>query len=667
MLCLNMIVKNEEKIILRLLESVINYIDYYCICDTGSTDNTKQIIKDYFSNNGIDGLLFDESFVDFEYNRNIAFQRACSLPVTHILFIDADMIFESSISVSDFKEKYVNKDACYIYQGSLKCNYKNVRIVRANTEYKYIGVTHEYFDTCNTSNTYDFIESEVIINDVGDGGSKTNKFQRDIQLLSDGLKNAPNNSRYVFYLANSYKDNGDYDNAANYYQRRIDMGGWIQELWCSYYYMAQCYYHMNKKDVAIFYWLKGIQIYNERIENIYHLIKHYRSECSYELAYNFYLLAKRLVNGKPLTGHLFLEKDVYLYKLDYEMTIIGYYVNATSKVNKLYRELLSLDFVEMEYQHSLFDNYIFYTKTLSKEYTTQTINCPSIAGFYPSSPSFVMKNGEDSQPCDDILFMNIRYVNYKIRSDGSYEYNGVIQTKNIIMDYHYDTNITNNTHESDYNATTDNNLYKGIEDVRLLSIDDKIYYSSNVGMADGVIKIQIGSYDYNNNKYSGNMVDSPMNRKCEKNWVLYNTKDGLNIIYQWYPLITGSLFSLNDKTVFVKQDIDYDVGNHKYHYLSGLRGSTNGIYINNHWWFIAHKVHLHTNQKRYYYHILLRMDKNYNIRYSDYFTFEGHPIEYCLGFDYSHSSKSFYIGYSVNDNISKIMKIPYLSLEKIVV
>ena len=39
-LCLNMIVKNEGKIITRLFNSVIDIIDTYCICDTGSTDNT---------------------------------------------------------------------------------------------------------------------------------------------------------------------------------------------------------------------------------------------------------------------------------------------------------------------------------------------------------------------------------------------------------------------------------------------------------------------------------------------------------------------------------------------------------------------------------------------------------------------------------------------------
>ena len=48
-LCLNMIVKNESKIIARLLTSVSPIIDSYCICDTGSTDNTVEIIQNFFA------------------------------------------------------------------------------------------------------------------------------------------------------------------------------------------------------------------------------------------------------------------------------------------------------------------------------------------------------------------------------------------------------------------------------------------------------------------------------------------------------------------------------------------------------------------------------------------------------------------------------------------
>jgi glycosyltransferase involved in cell wall biosynthesis len=73
-LCLNMIVKNESKIITRLFDSVSSIIDSYCICDTGSTDNTVSLITEYFKTKNIPGKVVIEPFKNFCHNRNVALQ-----------------------------------------------------------------------------------------------------------------------------------------------------------------------------------------------------------------------------------------------------------------------------------------------------------------------------------------------------------------------------------------------------------------------------------------------------------------------------------------------------------------------------------------------------------------------------------------------------------------
>ena len=75
-LCLNMIVKNESKIITRLFDSIVDLIDCYCICDTGSTDNTIDLINTYFFEHNIPGSVISEPFKNFEYNRTFALE-AC--------------------------------------------------------------------------------------------------------------------------------------------------------------------------------------------------------------------------------------------------------------------------------------------------------------------------------------------------------------------------------------------------------------------------------------------------------------------------------------------------------------------------------------------------------------------------------------------------------------
>ena len=71
-LCLVMIVKNESIILKRCFDSISDYIDYWVICDTGSTDNTKDIITTYFKEKNIPGELHETPWVNFGHNRTIS-------------------------------------------------------------------------------------------------------------------------------------------------------------------------------------------------------------------------------------------------------------------------------------------------------------------------------------------------------------------------------------------------------------------------------------------------------------------------------------------------------------------------------------------------------------------------------------------------------------------
>src|ERR1700683_2093353 len=88
-LCLCMIVKNESGVIERALHSIMPYIDYWVICDTGSTDQTQQIIIQTLA--GIPGELHHVPWVNFGHNRTVALQIARK-KADYMLIMDADMI-----------------------------------------------------------------------------------------------------------------------------------------------------------------------------------------------------------------------------------------------------------------------------------------------------------------------------------------------------------------------------------------------------------------------------------------------------------------------------------------------------------------------------------------------------------------------------------------------
>ena len=71
-----MIVKDEIKVLKRCLDSVKDEIDYWVICDTGSTDGTQEFIRNYFNNLNIEGELHQDEWKDFGYNRTQVFKRA---------------------------------------------------------------------------------------------------------------------------------------------------------------------------------------------------------------------------------------------------------------------------------------------------------------------------------------------------------------------------------------------------------------------------------------------------------------------------------------------------------------------------------------------------------------------------------------------------------------
>jgi CubicO group peptidase (beta-lactamase class C family) len=70
-----------------------------------------------------------------------------------------------------------------------------------------------------------------------------------------GLEENPKNDRYTFYLANSYRDHGDHDKAIEYYKKRIDIGGWYEEIWHSYYSIGKCYRAKGDMVNAIHWWM----------------------------------------------------------------------------------------------------------------------------------------------------------------------------------------------------------------------------------------------------------------------------------------------------------------------------------------------------------------------------------------------------------------------------
>ena len=683
-LCLNMIVKNESRIITRLLESVADVVDSYCICDTGCSDNTVELIQTFFEKKGIPGKIIRELFVDFAYNRSVAL-KACEEmeDVDYVLLLDADMVFwkNPSYSTEQFK-KSLHENAYYIYQGTDNFYYKNTRIVKNRCGMYYWGVTHEFVKTPDGTTYGSFEKSNVFINDIGDGGCKSDKFERDIRLLKKGLEEHPNNDRYTFYLANSFRDHGDYREAIDAYKRRIEIGGWFEEVWHSYYSIGKCYKHLGDMPNAIYYWLEAYQFFSKRIENLYEIVSHYRQTGKNELAYMFYVSALKQLLLNPKPEYLFLQKDVYDYKLDYEFTIFGYYCNIDKyDMTRICHKVLNIRNVEDSITRNVLSNYKFYSKTLcsmenvngiseNNKYLLRMVGKELLAN---SFPEFVSSTPSISLYGENQLVVVQRYVNYRINSNGGYENQSHISTKNVVATFDIRNDVWTKTREFEmaYDDSLDS-LYVGLEDVRILAHDGQLLYNANRGINLHHLMVEHGSIDIETNKTVSGLVLIDQQKQVEKNWVLFTDGNGkLKIIYDWSNLVIGDV--KNESELEPDSDDEPDTSDEnatsflfqKTHniqtppFFRFIRGSTNGILIGDEVWFMCHVVSY--EDRRYYYHVFVVIDsRTYAVKkYTTMFTFGKEKVEYTLGFIYIQSSDSFLIGYSKMDR-----EVDYVSVAK---
>jgi tetratricopeptide (TPR) repeat protein len=631
-LCLNMIVKNESKIITRLLDSVLPIIDCYCICDTGSTDNTIELIQDFCNKRNIPGKIVNEPFKNFAHNRNFALQ-ACVGMSDYVLLLDADMI----LKVNNFDKKSLLKnDFYYVLQGSESFYYQNTRILKNNGLFKYVCVTHEYIDSPPNSTSSQIEKDKMFISDIGDGGSKNDKYERDIRLLTEAITLEPDNQRYHFYLANSYHDCGKFEDAIETYNKRIKLGGWDQEVWYSHYRVGLCYKNLNKMDQAICAWMNGYNYSQIRVENLYEIIHHYRNTSKHKLADLFYNVATNIISKKSdRDSYLFLHNDIYTYKIDYEYSIFAFYNNVKNISTQIINVLNNSR--DGSTNNNLFSNMKFYKHILSASKKINFSNVTKISVNnedidFNSSSSCLIKS-------KDGYIMNMRYVNYYITSSGSYlNCDKNITTYNKYLELNKFLSVTN---EKMFESKYDGRRYIGIEDVRIFNdveTNDLLFIGTgyHINQQIGIVS---GKYDINKNALEYNEIKSSFsNNSCEKNWIYVDYKNSSHIIYKWHPLQICKINPENNLLDLIESKEMPLIFSHargstcSYKYTKTRVLNDDQISLNveeSELWFVLHLVSY--EEPRHYYHMFAVFDTSLNLlRYSAPFKFDGEPIEYCL-------------------------------------
>ncbi len=640
-LALNMIVKSEATIIERCLNSAIPYISAAVIVDTGSTDDTIRIIEQTLAAADVPYQIFQRPFINFSQARNAALDlaRLSPLEFDYILLTDADMelVVEDKLCFTNLIGPSYD-----MIQKAGTLSYHNRRIASRYTTGGYRGPTHEYLDLAAAG-----CISGAYFLDYADGSNRRDKFQRDIDLLLADLRDHPANERSWFYLAQSYRDNGQPAQAAQAYRRRIDLGGWSEEVWDAKLNYAHCQKTLGNEADFVAGLLDAYNYRPSRAESLYELARHYREKGEQFTS----LLFSYPGMGTPRTQDaLFVNNYVYDTGLKEEFSICAFYDENRRDHGFRVANDLALDRKGTDWsREQARSNMYWYIKPLSAwapSFKSHRLEFTPPDGYTPLNPSIAL--------VDDHLRCVIRTVNYTIDKDGRYlirklgaEANGEnpINTRNFLCVIDPNTFEVWSAKEIRWlRPTPAFGLVTGLEDMRLSYDGHHMAFNACVREEDAhgwCRQVQGTIHDFDVSQWRTMSAKD----QHEKNWMPWARPEGVQYVYRLGTVVDSHGETVADR----KPDLATE----------NISGGSQVIRFAGAHLAVVHEARYHNGKRFYWHRFALMDDEGVLAKLSMPFFLNDKQIEFVAGLCWHPDSKRLLLSYGVRDEEAWVAEVDW--------
>ncbi len=660
-----MIVRNERAVIERCLNAALPLFDAAVICDTGSTDGTPELAHAFLSGAGIPFGLFHHPWHDFGTNRTAALREATGfvqergwpLEQTYWLLLDADL--ELMITPS-WDRALLAGAAIALRQRSSTLACWNLRLARASLDWRAVGRTHERY-VCASEPVFHQITS-LWVRDHGDGGSRSDKFSRDIAWLTDQLAETPDDPRTLFYLAQSYRAIGDPLKALILYRRRAAIADGHDEVWYSYLCIGQILANTDQLDAAAAALMEAEALVPGRAETAYELSRlHLRQQRVAEAV----AVAER-GHGASAVDHRFhfVHTDIHDYKLDLQL--------AASAVDTVHAERGFAACDRVALSHRSPREALEQAQQLAVRYATP------IAGmeFLPLQPTITAPY----RPCNPSLVRTdtgylvlCRTVNYEQRRlrYRSFDDDQVYRTRNVLL--RLDANCQR-LEESEVvldEAPAREAMVCGLEDCRLVQVHGALLFTCATmdRHPSGVVNQSICRLGAGGRVTTHRPLVGAFDGTIQKNWLPFVDGDGaLQAIHSYAPLTLLRL-SPGSGGYEVAQQTESAVNGIAWRGSAGPLAWPDGAGRPGHRLVLVHEAIRRQGPdaewERIYLHRFVEYDAAFRAtRVSRPFVFAHKGVEFACGMACAHGGLELIVAFGIEDREAYLGRIAFTQLDR---